>query len=87
MQLPSFPNKDILKIHYGKNSAAEQFNLQQKLRKFAHVVTNGQKAKEQFDKKSRPQSFNIGDKVLKANDFDTTKTPKLLISAKLERPG
>ncbi len=50
----SFPNKDIQKIHYGKTSMAKRFNLLQKLQKFIHenVVTNRQKMKEQFHKKS-----------------------------------
>ncbi len=52
----------------------------QKLRKLAHenAATNGQKTKEQYDKKAMPHSFKIGDKVLIANDFDTTKNPKLV---------
>jgi hypothetical protein len=79
-RLPSFPNEDIQKVHYGETSAAERFNLLQKLRKIAHenAATNGQKTKEQYDKKSMPHSFKIGDKVLIANDFDTTKNPKLV---------
>ncbi len=44
----------------------------------ANAATNGQKTKEQNDKKSRPHNFKIGDKVLIANDFDTTKNPKLV---------
>jgi hypothetical protein len=54
--LPSFPNEDIQKIHYSETSAAEQFNLLQKLRKIAHenAASNGQKTKEQYDKKVLP---------------------------------
>jgi hypothetical protein len=79
-RLPSFPNEDIQKVHYGETKAAERFNLLQKLRKIAHnnAATNGQKTKEQYDKKSLPHDFKIGDKVLIANDFDTTKNPKLV---------
>jgi hypothetical protein len=79
-RLPSFPNEDIQKVHYGETSAAEQFNLLQKLRKIAHdnATTKGQKTKEQYDKKAMPHSFKIGDKVLISNDFDTTKKPKLV---------
>ena len=79
-RLPSFPNEDIQKIHYGETSAAERFNLLQKLRKLAHnnAAVNGEKTKEQYDKKSMPHNFQIGDKVLIANDFDTTKNPKLV---------
>jgi hypothetical protein len=78
--LPSFPNEDIQNIHYGETSAAEHFNLLQKLQKIAHehALTNGQKTKEQFDKHAFPHTFQIGDKALIAEDFDTTKKPKLV---------
>jgi hypothetical protein len=80
-QLPSFPNEHIhQKIHNGKTSVAECFNLLQKIRRLAHqnAVTNGQKMKEHFNKHASPHSFKIGDKVLILNDFDTTKNPKLV---------
>ncbi len=79
-RLPSFPNEDIQKVHYSETSAAERINLLQKLRKIAHenATSNGQKTKEQYDKKAFPHSFKIGDKVLIFNDFDTTKNPKLV---------
>jgi hypothetical protein len=53
-RLPSFPNEDIQKIHYGETTAAERFNLLQKLRKIANenASSNGQKTKEQYDKGS-----------------------------------
>ncbi len=58
-RLPSFPNEDIQKVHYGEKSAAERFNLLQKLRKVAHdnAATNGQKTKEQYDKKIHATQF------------------------------
>ncbi len=34
-RLPSFPNEDIQKVHYGETSAAERFNLLQRLRQLA----------------------------------------------------
>jgi hypothetical protein len=79
-KLPSFPSEDIQKVHYGETSAAERFNLLQKLRKVAHenAAANGQKTKEQYDKKAMPHPFKIGDKVLIANEFDTTKNPKFV---------
>jgi hypothetical protein len=43
-----------------------------------HAVTNGQKTKNQFDKHVQPYSFHISDKVLVANDFNTTQNPKLV---------
>jgi hypothetical protein len=79
-QLPSFPNEVIQKIHYGKTSVAEQFNLLQKFRKIAleNATSNGLKTKEQYEKKVLSHTFRIGDKVLLSNDFDTTKNPKLV---------
>ncbi len=52
-RLPSFPNEDIQKVHYGETTAAERFNLLQNLRKIAHenATSKGQKTKEQYDKK------------------------------------
>jgi hypothetical protein len=81
-RLPSFPNENIQKVHYGETSAAERFNLLQKLRKLAHdnATVNGEKTKEQYDKKSMPHNFQIGNKVLIANDYKKSQ-----ISAKLER--
>ncbi len=79
-RLPSFPSEDIQKVHYGETTAAERFNMLQRLRKIAHdnATTNGQKTKEQYYKKAMPHSFQISDKVLISNDFDTTKNPKLV---------
>jgi hypothetical protein len=67
-------------VHYAKTTAAERFNLLQKLRKISHenATSNGQKTKEHYDKKAMPNSFKIGDKVLISNDFDTMKNPKLV---------
>jgi len=77
--LPSFPNEDIQQIHYGKTSAAERFNLLQKLRAKAHQNATEQrlKSKATFDKNTAPQKFKIGDKVLISNDFYIGKNPKL----------
>jgi hypothetical protein len=50
-RLPSFPNEDIQKIHYGETSAAECFNQLQKIKvAHEHATTKGQKTKKQFDK-------------------------------------
>jgi hypothetical protein len=39
VRLPSFPNEDIQQIHYGETSAAEHFNVLQKIRATAHQKT------------------------------------------------
>ncbi len=78
-RLPSFPNEDIQQLHYGKTSAAERFNLLQKLRAKAHqsATEHGLKSKNTKDKNSVPHKFKIGDKVLISNDFYVGKNPKL----------
>jgi hypothetical protein len=78
--LLSFPKEDIQKVHYDETPVSERFNLLQRLRKIAHenATENGQKTKDQYDKKAMPHSFKIGDKVLISNDFDTTKNLKLV---------
>jgi hypothetical protein len=49
--------------------------------KMPHQTGKKQKnnmTKKQYDKKTMPHSFKIGDKVLISNDFDTMKNPKLV---------
>jgi hypothetical protein len=78
-RLPSFPNEDIQQLHYGETSAAERFNLLQKLRAKAHqsATEQGLKSKATFDKQAMPHKFKIGDRVLISNDFYVGKNPKL----------
>ncbi len=78
-RLPSFPNEDIQQIHYGETSAAERFNLLQKLRAKGHqsATEQGLKSKSTFDKNTVPHKFKIGDKVLISNNFYVGKNPKL----------
>ncbi len=78
-RLPSFPNEDIQQLHYGETSAAERFNLLQKLRAKAHqsATEQGLKSKSTFDRNMVPHKFKIGDKVLISNDFYVGKNPKL----------
>jgi len=78
-RLPSFPNEDIQQIHYRETSAAERFNLLQKLRAKAHqsATEHGLKSKSTFDKNTVPLKFKIGDNVFISNDFYDGKNPKL----------
>jgi hypothetical protein len=71
-------------LHYGKTSAAERFNLLQRLRAQAHryASENGEKSKVHFDKDPSEHKFQIGDKVLISNEFYTAKYPKLAPSYK-----
>jgi len=41
-RLPSFLNEDIQQIHYGETSAAERFNLLQKLWAKVHQISSEQ---------------------------------------------
>ncbi len=77
--MPSFPDEDIQQIHYGETSAAERFNLLQKLRAKAHqsATEHGLKSKATFDKNTVPHKSKIGDRVLISNDFYIGKNPKL----------
>jgi len=61
-RLPSFPNEDIQQLHYGETSAAERFNMLQKLRAKAHqsATDQGLKSKNTFDKNTMPHTFKIG---------------------------
>jgi hypothetical protein len=78
-RLPSFPNEDIQQLNYAETSAAERFNLLQKLRAKAHqsATEHGLKSKNTFDKDTLPHKFKIGDKVLISNNFYVGKNPKL----------
>ncbi len=70
-RLPSLPNEDIQQIHYRETSAAERFNLLQKLQAKAHqsATEQGLKSKNTFDKNTVPHKFKIHDKVLISDDF------------------
>jgi hypothetical protein len=74
-RLASFPNEDIQQIHYGQTSAAERYNLLQKLRAKAHqsATEHGLKSKSTFDKNTVPHKFKTGDKNLISNDFRSAK--------------
>jgi hypothetical protein len=78
-RFPSFPNEDIQKLHYGKTSVAECFNLLQKLREKVHQFASEhvEKSKQYFDKDASAHKLQIGDKVLISNNFSTGKNPKL----------
>jgi hypothetical protein len=70
-RLLSFPNEDMQQIHYGETSAAERFNLLQKIRAKAHsfAIEHGEKSKSNFDKNTCAHKFKIGNMVLISNDF------------------
>ncbi len=78
-QLPSFPNPDIKRVHYGESTSAESYQLLQKNRFLAKNIanTNQQTIRNNFDKNAMPDSFNIDDLVW-YEDFATLgKNPKL----------
>jgi len=44
-RLPSFPNPDIQRLHYGKSTAAECYQLLQKIRFWAKNIASDNSAK------------------------------------------
>jgi hypothetical protein len=78
-QLPSFSNPDIQRLHYGKSTAAECYQLLQKIRFLAKNIAsdNGAKIKEQFDKTSFPHNLGINDLVWFEDIAPLGKNPKL----------
>jgi hypothetical protein len=88
-RLPSFPNPDIHRMHYGESSAAERYQLLQKIRFLAKNIAEeqGEKTKDNFNKNASPHEFKINDLVL-YEDFsplgkNAKLTPKWLGPAKI----
>ena len=65
-RLPSFPNPDIERVHYGEDFASERLNILRKARLLAHqhAQRTGQMTKDNFDKNTKAHSLKIGDSVL-----------------------
>jgi Integrase core domain len=78
-RLLSFPNPDIQRLHYGKSTAAEHYQLLQKLRFWAKNIAsdNSAKIKDNFDKTAFPHNFNINDLVWFEDFAPLGKNPKL----------
>ena len=71
-RIPSFPNQDIQRVHYGESFASDRLLHLQKARQTAHenIQTKTAQAKNQFDKNASPHNFKVGDLVLyKQHDF------------------
>jgi hypothetical protein len=64
-RMPSFPNPEIQRTYYGDSSAAERYQLLQKIRFLAkNIATDqGDKIKDNFDKSALPHDFKINDLV------------------------
>ena len=78
-RLPSFPNPDIQRLHYGESSSAERYQLLQKIRFIAKTISSdkGEKIKDNFDKKALPHNFRIDDLVWYEDFAPLGKNPKL----------
>jgi len=65
-RLPSFPNPDIERVHYGEDFASERLQILNKARQIAREHSEASKAtnKTVFDRDAKDHSFKIGDKVL-----------------------
>ena len=63
--MPSFPNPEIQRTYYGESSAAERYQLLQKIRFLAkNIATDqGEKIKDNFDKSALSHDFRINDLV------------------------
>ncbi len=63
--MPSFPNPEIQRTYYGVSSAAERYQLLQKIRFLAkNIATDqGEKIKDNFDKNALPHEFKINNLV------------------------
>jgi hypothetical protein len=78
-RMPSFPNPDIQRLHCGELTAAEHYQLPQKIRFLAKNVASdqGAKIKDNFDKSAFPHDFNINDLVWFEDFAPLGKNPKL----------
>jgi hypothetical protein len=64
-RLPSFPNPDIQRVHYGESTSAERYQLLQKIQFITKNIAkdNQDNSKNNFDKKALPHLLNIEDLV------------------------
>ena len=78
-RLPSFPNPDIQRVHYGESTSPEWYQLLQKIRFIAKNVakSNQDISKDNFDKHALPHSFNVDDLVWYEDFAPLGKNPKL----------
>ena len=78
-RLPSFPNPDIQRMHYGENSSAERYQLLQKIRFIAKNIGQQKQEsyKDNFDKNALPHSFQLEDLVWYEDFSPLGKNPKL----------
>jgi hypothetical protein len=75
----SFPNLDIQRVHYGESTAAERYQLLQKICFLAKNIAsdNSAKTKDNFDKSAFPHNFSINDLVWFEDFAPLGKNPKL----------
>ena len=65
-RLPSFPNQNIQRLHYGESFASQRLQILQKARAIASENTQkqGDTYKTQYNKQTMPHSYKIGNLVL-----------------------
>jgi hypothetical protein len=78
-RLPSFPNPDIQRLHYGESTSAERYQLSKKIRFIAKNIASDQsdKIKDKFDKSAFPHDFKINDLFWFEEFTPLGKIPKL----------
>jgi hypothetical protein len=79
LRLPSFRNPDIQHLHYGESTSAKCYQLLQKICFLAKNISSnqGEKIKDNFDKKALPHNFQIDDLVWYEDFAPSKKKPKL----------
>jgi hypothetical protein len=77
--LPSFPNPDIQRMHYGETTSAERYQLLQKIRFLTKNIGQQKQEgyKDNFDKNALPHSFKLDDLVWYEDFSPLGKNPKL----------
>ncbi len=78
-RLPSLPAPDIEWVHYGESFAAERLQILQHACKMAHdtATEQGKKYKLNYDVKSAPHKFKIGQKIFLNDTTSLGKNYKL----------
>jgi hypothetical protein len=77
--LPSFPNPDTQRLHYGESTSAERYQILQKICFLTKNISSdqGKKIKDNFDKKVLPHNIKIDNLVWYEDFAPLSKNPKL----------
>jgi hypothetical protein len=78
-RLPSFPNQDIQRLHYGESFASQRLQILQKARAVAaeNAHKKGEEYRTQFNKNASAHSYKVGDLILYHEQTFLGKNKKL----------